>query len=274
MDAAIQTREANGFSTIYNDVWDGLENPDVVPDYDLLIASPPCQGYSLAGKGSGRKALDDVLGMIEAEAYKDHATLRNYAEHGVDDRDVLVLSPLAYIWRDKPSAVALEQVPAVLPVWQAYAEAMREWGYSVDVANLQAEQYGVPQTRKRAILVARLDGGESEGALLPTPTHSRYYPRTPDKLDSGVKKWVSMYEALSWGTVDQPSHTVTAGVHGPTDRWASGGNSVRKALDAKVGTEAWVPSGKAVTDKRTTYAERFDVEDVSAIQSFPKAVQA
>lgn len=229
MDAAIQTREANGFNTEYKDVWDGLFDPSIVPEYSLLIASPPCQGYSLAGKGSGRKALDDVLRMIAEGAYADPHMLKDFAAHGVDDRDVLVLSPLAYIYRDGPQFVALEQVPAVLPVWEEYAKLMRTWGYSVDVANIQAETLGVPQTRKRAILVARLDGGASEGTLLPTPTHSKYHSRTPEKLDPGVKPWVSMHEALggahqgarytqnnkmtnqSRRPLDQPAVTVTAG---------------------------------------------------------------
>ena len=152
-----------------------------------------CQGYSMAGKGSGRKALDDVLNMLDSAAYTDPARLRDFGQHGIDERDVLVLSPLAYIYRDRPRYVALEQVPAVLPVWEAYAERMLEWGYDVKVATLHAEQYGVPQTRKRAILVASLEGE----AHLPTPTHSRYYSRSPQKLDKGVKPWVSMFEALS-----------------------------------------------------------------------------
>ncbi|MET0887719.1 MAG: DNA cytosine methyltransferase, partial [Mycetocola sp.] len=45
----------------------------------------------------------------------------------------------------------------------------------------------------------------------PVPTHSRYYPRTPDKLDPGVEKWVSMAEALGWGLAERPSPTITGG---------------------------------------------------------------
>lgn len=283
MPEAVETRKANGMLTIYNDVWDGLLRPEQVPAiaaflaaggtfaeaYDLLIASPPCQTFSLAGKGAGRAALDDVLQAIQQEVYKDPQALREFgAEH--DDRTALVLTPLAHVWRDRPRLVALEQVPTVLPVWEACAEVMREWGYSVKVANLQAEQYGVPQTRKRAILVARLDGE----VQLPNPTHSRYYSTNPSKLDPGVKKWVSMAEALGWGAKDQPSHTVTGGVHGPTDRWASGGNSVRKALDAKIGTEAWIDKPDQTVDARTTYGQRFDVDDVAAIQTCPTTLRS
>jgi DNA (cytosine-5)-methyltransferase 1 len=264
MPEAVATRTANGMETIYRDVWDGLQltaeqHREQYGSYGLLIASPPCQTFSLAGKGAGRAALDEVLEAIELHAYKDADALLQFGEKH-DPRTALVLTPLAYVWRDRPRIVALEQVPTVLPVWEACAEVMREWGYEVETAVLNAEQYGVPQTRKRAILVARRGGP----VALPTPTHSRYYSRTPDKLDPGVKKWVSMAEALGWGAKDQPSHTITGGVHGPTDRWASGGNSVRKALDAKIGGPAWIdkPAWAGST-------ERLATEEAAALQSSP-----
>ena len=191
MPEVIATRDANGMATIYRDVWDGLEGKFHVPAYQLLIASPPCQTFSMAGSGSGRAALDQVLEAIELHAYKDPTQLREFGEKH-DPRTALVLAPLAHVWRDRPEYVAFEQVPAVLPVWDACADVMREWGYSVDVAVLNAEQYGVPQTRKRAILVGRLNGE----AKLPTPTHSRYYSHNPPKMDAEVKKWVSMGESL------------------------------------------------------------------------------
>jgi DNA (cytosine-5)-methyltransferase 1 len=67
-------------------------------------------------------------------------------------------------------------------------------GYSVATGNLQAEQYGVPQTRKRAVLIASRD----REAKLPTPTHSKYHTRTPNRLDPGVLPWISMAQALGY----------------------------------------------------------------------------
>ena len=204
--SAIRMRSANRMRTIYRDVWTGLFDSEMVPEHDLYIASPPCQTFSMAGKGEGRKALDDVLGLIDRRAYSSGWMLE-HATRNLDPRTALVLTPLAHIWQHRPRLVALEQVPEVLPVWHAYATVLRSIGYSVWAGILRAEQYGVPQTRKRAILMARLDGKVEP----PVPTHSRYYSTDPGRLDPGVEKWVSMAEALGFGLASRPSPTITGG---------------------------------------------------------------
>lgn len=211
MPEAIETRRLNGMNTVYNDVWDAHLAEGL--DFDTLWASPPCQTFSVAGKGAGRKALDDVLKTLQAGAYTDIEQLRSWSDMLGDDRIGLVLSPLHYVWRFRPRFVALEQVPTVLPVWEAMAEEMREMGYSVWTGYLHSEQYGVPQTRKRAYLIARADGVE---ATPPVPTHSKYYSHDPAKLDPGVQKWVSMAEALgALYPESRPSPTVTGGGQQP-----------------------------------------------------------
>lgn len=198
MPEANATAAAAGFRTIAQDVRRVLDKLDCGVDltlYEMHIASPPCQSFSMAGKGAGRKALDVVLDAVfrfgsgEAPSYEDLAGVMG------DERTALVVEPLRLALLARPRFIAWEQVPTVLPVWEACADVLRSRGYSVATGNLQAEMFGVPQTRKRAILVARADGVE---AKLPTPTHSRYYNRDPKRLDEGVLPWVSMAEALGW----------------------------------------------------------------------------
>jgi DNA (cytosine-5)-methyltransferase 1 len=211
--AAIRSRSANGMRTIARDVWSALFHPWLVPAHRLYIASPPCQTFSMAGNGEGRKALADVLDAIDGELWKDPAALHGLTEV-MDPRTALVLTPLAHIWAHRPELVALEQVPEVLPVWHAIAAVLRTLGYSVWAGILRAEQYGVPQTRKRAILMARLDGKVQP----PTPTHSRYYSTDPGRLDQGVQKWVSMAEALGWDA-DDPREAHALRGKGQTERY-------------------------------------------------------
>ncbi|NLA65560.1 MAG: DNA cytosine methyltransferase, partial [Leucobacter sp.] len=184
--SVVRMRSANGMRTIYRDVWTGLFHPWMVPSHRLYIASPPCQTFSAAGNGEGRRALDDVLAAIEERRHEDPARLHELTGM-MDPRTALVLTPLAHIFQHRPELVALEQVPEVLPVWHTYATVLRQLGYSVWVGIMRAEQFGVPQTRKRAILIARLDGKVEP----PTATHSRYYSTDPGRLDPGVAPWVS-----------------------------------------------------------------------------------
>jgi DNA (cytosine-5)-methyltransferase 1 len=183
-----------------------------VPDrrYDGLIASPPCQTFSAAGNGTGRRDLDRLLAaVVDVAAGIDPTVAVLGGGSGflddmfdtdpgeLDERSVLVLEPLALIRDMRPTWVALEQVPAVLPIWQAYAAALRGMGYSVWCGNLHAEQYGVPQTRKRAVLMAHLHRQMRH----PHPTHSRYHGDSVT-FDRGVLPWVSMATALGWSGGD------------------------------------------------------------------------
>ncbi len=173
---------------------------------DLLHihASPPCQSFSIAGKGEGRNHLD-ALGRAAVQ-------ILLHGEHTVDLSDVpkgslLVLEPAMWIHLLRPDSISMEQVRSVLPIWESYEVGLYGLGYQTWTGVLHSEQYGVPQTRTRAWLGASLH----RPVEAPAPTHSRYHPRNPEKLDAGLRPWVSMSEALGWGMTKRGSYTVTAG---------------------------------------------------------------
>lgn len=223
---------------------------DAVRDYDWpdlwgYIASPPCQTFSMAGKGEGRKHMGSLLLAMKhvAEGLTPEDAVALVSDAALDVRSVLVLEPLLVIREHMPRWVAMEQVPGVLPIWEAYAERLHEWGYSVATGKLSSEQYGVPQTRRRAVLIASLDREVS----LPVPTHSRFYSRSPERLDDGVAPWVSMAQALgeayAGGLVR--SNYGTGG--DPAARGERGSDQPAATVTEKVGRNKWLFAGAGQT---------------------------
>jgi DNA (cytosine-5)-methyltransferase 1 len=186
---SVATRHAAGLATVHGDV--RRYGPADFPEARTLLGGPPCQTFTVAGGGAGRRALEQVLAYAESLARREPVAAQLA---GLDDeRTGLVLEPLRWALEAADAGrpfetIVLEQVQAVLPVWQAYAQHLRALGYSVDVGVLRTEQYGVPQTRRRAVLVARLNGGVE----LPQPTHQAY----PAGGHPALKPWVSMSQAL------------------------------------------------------------------------------
>ena len=163
------------------------------PDVEGIVASPPCQTFSSAGEKEGIRHLGAIVTHAHACADGWHP----WAE-GTDPRTALVLEPLRYALTLRPRWLACEQVRAVLPVWEAIAHVLRAHGYSVWTGLLEAADYGVPQTRTRAILMAHRD----RAVTPPEPTHAK---DPAPGLFGTLEQWVTMADALGWtGTVGFP----------------------------------------------------------------------
>lgn len=121
--------------------------------HDLQTHSPSCKRFSPAGNGAGRRQLDVILLGVRSigNGYPIHRA------HGIDPDAALTLEPLRLILEGMPRAVACEQAASVLPIWEAYADVMRTRRYSVWTGVVDAADFGVPQNRKRAVLLARND---------------------------------------------------------------------------------------------------------------------
>lgn len=151
------------------------------------VDSPVCTPYSRAGKGLGKVDQPLVAQAIEDLAHGRDTRAALRAECA-DKLSILAAEPMRWHHDLRPEWIVMEQVPDVLPLWQQYVEVLTRWGYSASAQVLNSADYGVPQTRRRAVLAA----SRIREVVWPEPTH--YDPRRGDWLWG--TPWVSMAEAL------------------------------------------------------------------------------
>ncbi|MEV4970616.1 DNA cytosine methyltransferase [Streptomyces scopuliridis] len=155
------------------------------------VDSSPCQAWSRAGKGLG--LLDQPL---VHQAVEDLAVGRDTRDKlraaCRDPRSILAAEPMRWHADLRPETILMEQVPDVLPLFQHYGRILRAWGYSVWVGILNAADYGVPQTRRRAVLIA----SRIREVTAPAPTHAEH--PADDLFGSRLEPWVTMADALDW----------------------------------------------------------------------------
>ncbi|MGA6167988.1 DNA cytosine methyltransferase [Amycolatopsis magusensis] len=259
-DGACATRRAAGLRTRQADVRD--LGPEDFPDAGILGGGPPCQTYTVAGTGAGRRALDDVLDLVKRMAAGENIQAR--LDTIDDPRTGLVLEPLRWALRAHAlgspyEAVVLEQVPAVLPVWEAMLEALGAIGYDAVCGLLRTEQFGVPQTRKRAILIAH----RHRVPALPAPTHRRYQKDVARaEGDENLLPWETMGEALQ--RTDQFVVISNYGTGGdPKARGRRSSEHPAATVTGKISRNRLeTPDGRELA--------RFSVQDAGRLQTFPR----
>lgn len=115
---------------------------------DLLAGCPPCQGFSTLRSLNGHRAVDD-------------------------DRNDLVLQFDRFVRGLRPRTVMLENVPGLAtdPRLADLVASLKTMGYTVTTGVLDASRFGVPQRRRRMILMAGKRGPiplAAEAATRPT----------------------------------------------------------------------------------------------------------
>lgn len=254
---ACATRRAAGLATVQGDVRDF--GPSDFPSATVLAGGPPRQPYAVAGAGAGHRAFQEVLRLMRRMVDREGITA-DLAEVG-DERAGLVLEPLRWTLAALDSgcpyeAIVLEQVPAVLPLWREMSKVLSTEGYSVACGLLRAEEFGVPQTRHRAVLIARRHGT----AALPKVTHRPYRPGVPRaEGDPALSPWVAMGDVL-----DRPEPFVVVSSYG------TGGDPKSRGRRTSAEPSATV-TGKITRNQVLTEdgVEHFSISEAGRLQGFP-----
>lgn len=139
-----------------------IANPPI-PEADIVIGGPPCQGFSLLNKkriGDSRRELwEPYMDVVEAS---------------------------------KASVFIMENVTELLrsEEFLRIQRRAKEMGFSIKKDILNAADYGTPQLRKRAVIIG-WRGNVSEPAFPPRATHAA--PNT----NSGLPPWRTVRDAIN-----------------------------------------------------------------------------
>ena len=132
-------------------------------EIDLVAGCPPCQGF----------------------------TTLTTKYHRKDPRNDLVLEMARLIEETMPKMVMMENVPGLAnrgkPLLDEFVKRLESLGYLVNKGILQMADYGVPQMRRRLVLLA----GKGFEIPLPRPTHCR----TGDGKN-GLKPWLTLADVI------------------------------------------------------------------------------
>ncbi|RWK48107.1 DNA cytosine methyltransferase [Mesorhizobium sp.] len=165
--AATATHERNfGGTSICGNIEVWVAEADI-PKTDVIVGGPPCQGFSLLNKarsGDARRALwEPYLETVKTSGAR-----------------IFVMENVAELFRS--------------PELNDIRERAAEIGFDTVAAVFNTADFGVPQTRKRTIVIGwdrkRVPGGVS----LPSETH--YDPNGRDRRP-GLLPWRTVRQALA-----------------------------------------------------------------------------
>lgn len=193
-----------------------------VPQHDILLASPACQGHSRA-RGAEKP---------------HHDALRSTAW--------AVVAAAEY---HQPRALVVENVTefqtwALFPVW---SEALRKLGYSVSPHVVDAADHGVPQHRERVFVVA-------------TRSAAPLRLRLPRREHVAVNKVIE-WDAHSWTQINKPGRAPATLARIASGRarfgsrfvapfYGSGSGATGRSIDRPIGTLTTIDRWAVVDEDR------------------------
>lgn len=163
--SAIKTHEqAFGGQSISGNIEDWLKTNPTIPQADVVIGGPPCQGFSLLNKnrvGDARRALwEPYMDIVKASGAK-----------------VFVMENVKELLKSSE--------------FDDIRRRAKSMGFEVTADILNAADYGAPQIRRRAVIVGWNEkAGVMRPEFPPVKTHS-----APINGD-GLPDWVTVKDAI------------------------------------------------------------------------------
>ncbi len=147
-------------------VLDDIQKIDIsaIPKADIVIGGPPCQSFSLAGK----RECDDERGRL----------VWRYLEI------IKEVSPKAFLFENVVGIISAKDSQGNR-ILDNLLQCFGKIGYMVNWKLVNAADYGVPQLRKRVIIV----GTKKQAFQFPESTHN-------EEGKDGKQKYVSVEQAI------------------------------------------------------------------------------
>ncbi len=140
---------------------------------DIILGGPPCQGFSICNKNSG-----------------DPKDPRNsFFEEFI--RVGRLLNPQIMIMENVPNLINAKSENKE-PVVNIISDELRRLGYHVEYRILEATDYGVPQIRKRLVVIA-----SRTKLAYPFPDKTHTTKNTIELFEIGLKSCPTLWDAIS-----------------------------------------------------------------------------
>lgn len=144
LDSAIQFKMSAETMPNLFEIIDKIKGESIV---DLVVGGPPCQAYSLAGRAKQRKI----------------ALAQQNGDENDDERKYLYKLYSEVLNRYQPKMFVFENVVGILT-----SDSGRHWkdikcifdlaGYNIEYKQLNSKDFGVPQERRRIIIIGWIKG--------------------------------------------------------------------------------------------------------------------
>lgn len=250
----------NNDATNYNNasIYNLISDNFVFPVADVVIGGFPCQDFSHAGKRMG------------FDSNKGHDLKEKVDTEKENSRGTLYKSFVEVVKRVKPKIFVAENVYGLLtmknePIKQIIKD-FSEVGYNVDYQVIYCPEFGIPQSRKRVIIMGIYNERKtniSEGWNLITKNKTsccigKYFKhlKEPDETEDVAQMVYSKAKKLEKG---QGQTEVNLNTHAPTMRAEHHGNiEFRRHKNSKINK-----------NEENMNERRLTVREAGLIQTFP-----